>query len=127
MPVYTDAKAADERKNIEESAGKEMSVEERVKEYFKDTPILAEIARCESTFRQFDKDGKILRGDWNSRDVGVMQINERFHLDKALRLGYDIYSLEGNIEYAKYLYETQGLKPWTHSEKCWNSQKIAKS
>lgn len=98
-----------------------VTTEEKVKEYFKDTPILSQIAFCESRFRQFNEQGEVLRGMVNSRDVGVMQINEYYHLDKAQELGYNIYTLEGNLGYAKNLYERQGAAPWVHSSKCWSN------
>ncbi|MDP1625072.1 MAG: hypothetical protein Q8L64_04855 [bacterium] len=91
-----------------------------VRHYFKDTPILAEIAKCESSFRQHDKDGNVLLGRVNSDDVGVMQINLFYHGDTAEKLGYDIYTLKGNLDYAKALYGKSGDKPWVHSSKCWS-------
>lgn len=80
---------------------------------------MVDIARCESTFRQFDKNGNVLRGVANRYDVGVMQINEYFHLEKSKKLGYDIYSIEGNMAYARYLYEREGARPWLASSNCW--------
>ncbi|HMP67164.1 MAG TPA: hypothetical protein PKA60_00235 [Candidatus Paceibacterota bacterium] len=81
---------------------------------------MIEIARCESGFRHSDSTGSVLRGRVNPADVGVMQINEKYHADTAIRLGYNIYSIEGNMAYAQYLYDTQGTRPWVHSSKCWN-------
>ncbi len=102
------------------------SVEQFVREYYADEPILADIARCESQFRQYDENGVVLRGVVISADIGIMQINERFHLDAAETLGYDIKTIEGNLSYAKYLYEKDGTKPWNASKKCWQkSQKLA--
>ncbi|MEK7551932.1 MAG: hypothetical protein AAB534_00800 [Patescibacteria group bacterium] len=98
------------------------STEEIVKNYFADAPIMVEIARCESTFRQINSKGEVLRGVVNSRDVGVMQINERFHGDTAEKMNVDIYSIDGNLEYARHLYEKQGTKPWKASEKCWKGK-----
>lgn len=98
-----------------------LTEEEIVRSYFKDNPIMIKIAFCESTFRHTDKNGKVLRGVENSNDVGVMQINERFHLEKAKQLNIDIHSIEGNMEFAKYLYEREGVRPWNASKKCWNS------
>jgi len=89
------------------------------KEYFKDTPILAEIARCESTYRQFLPTGDVLRGRVNSADVGVMQINERYHLARSVKLGMDVHTLEGNLEYGAFLYKEQGSRPWNASKPCW--------
>jgi hypothetical protein len=96
------------------------AVEKYLREKYADTPILVEIARCESTFAQFDKDGKVVRGKVNSQDVGVMQINEKYHAQTAAALGYDLYTMEGNADYAKHLYEEQGAAPWKASSKCWN-------
>ena len=96
------------------------TVEEVVDEYFKDTPILSKVAFCESRYRQFDANGSILRGNANSKDVGVMQINEDFHSLESQKLDMDIHTLEGNLKYAKHLYENEGLKPWLSSSKCWN-------
>jgi hypothetical protein len=95
-------------------------LEKKVKAYFKDDPILVDIARCESSFRQVDENGKILKGRVNKGDVGIMQINEYYHADKAKELGLNLRTLEGNLAYAKYLYEQQGAQPWISSSKCWN-------
>ncbi len=94
------------------------SVEKYLRKAFSETPILVEVARCESTFTQF-KDGKPLRGNVDKADVGVMQINERYHAESADKLGYDIHTIEGNVAYAKHLYAEQGLAPWKASQKCW--------
>jgi len=99
---------------------KPITLEQHVREHFKDKPILAEIARCESTFRQFGSNGRVLRGEVNRKDVGVMQINEMYHSEKALSSGYDIYTLDGNMAYAEYLYDKQGAKPWKASSPCWS-------
>ena len=96
-----------------------------LREQYADTPILIEIARCESTFSQFDKNGDVVRGKVNNKDVGVMQINEKYHLDKAIELGYDLHTIEGNVSYAKYLYERQGAAPWKSSAKCWAGKKVS--
>ncbi|MFA6898339.1 MAG: hypothetical protein WC250_02955, partial [Candidatus Paceibacterota bacterium] len=82
-----------------------ITLEDHVKEYFKDAPIMAEIAKCESTYRQLTKDGRILRGEVNRADVGVMQINEFYHAKQAKEMGFDIKTLDGNLAYAKWLYE----------------------
>lgn len=95
------------------------TVEMAVREYFKDEPILIEIARCESTFRQFNADGSIKRGKVNDMDVGVMQINEYYHLETSKKKGYDIYTLEGNMAYARDLYDREGAQPWSSSSPCW--------
>lgn len=95
------------------------TLESHVREYFKDTPVLAEVARCESTFRHILSNGKTLRGEVNPDDVGVMQINEEYHAKTATRMGLDLKKIDDNLAYAKYLYQKEGLKPWMSSSKCW--------
>lgn len=90
--------------------------------YFSDIPVLVEVARCESHFRHFGKDGSVLRGNVDPRDLGVMQINEYFHATTAEKLGLDIESLPGNLAYARYLYEREGTTPWLSSVKCWGKE-----
>lgn len=100
-------------------------VEEVVRGRFKDNPILAEISKCESRFIQFDADGSIHRGRVNANDVGVMQINTYYHLETAKKLGYDIFTLEGNMDYAEYLFEKEGTRPWNASKPCWGKKELA--
>ncbi|HEY4511268.1 MAG TPA: hypothetical protein VJH55_00270 [Candidatus Paceibacterota bacterium] len=104
----------------EQTVNQPHTLESYVREYFKNTPQLAHIAGCESTFKHLDKAGKIIRGRVNSSDVGVMQINEWYHLEQSKKLWIDIYTLEGNLEYAKLLYGKSGSAPWVSSSKCWN-------
>jgi hypothetical protein len=103
------------------------SVKEYVQTYFADEPIMIEIARCESTFQQYDKDGSVHRGVVNDQDVGVMQINEHYHKDIAEKLGLDIYTIQGNVAYAQYLYEKKGTAPWSSSKACWSKTKAAQA
>lgn len=110
---------------IEETSASPAYVEQYVRAYFSDVPELALVAECESHFRHYDKDGAVLRGIENQNDVGVMQINEKFHLDAALEMNIDFYALEGNLSYARHLYDTMGLTPWKHSKKCWYPQTVA--
>ncbi len=83
------------------------------------------VAKCESHFRQYSPDGSVYRGRVNNKDVGVMQINEYYHADTAKKLGIDIYSVKGNVEYARYLYEKSGTQPWDSSSPCWSKSKAA--
>jgi hypothetical protein len=96
--------------------------EKAVREYFKDESILIEVARCESTFAQFNKDGSVKRGKVNDQDVGVMQINEYYHAETAKKKGFDIYTLEGNMAYARNLYNREGAQPWISSSPCWGAK-----
>ncbi len=96
-----------------------MAIEQIAKDQKVDPEPLLEIARCESHYRQYDETGDVLRGNHNPRDVGIFQINERFHLDQSQKLGYDIYTAEGNIRYAIWLSEKEGIGHWSASRPCW--------
>ncbi len=98
-------------------------MESYLREEYANTPVLVEIARCESEFRQFDKNGKIIRGIANPADVGVMQINEFYHADTARNMGINIHTTEGNVAFAKYLYSKYGSSPWSASQPCWSKVK----
>ncbi len=97
-----------------------LDTERIVRSYFRDIPVMAEIARCESTFRHTLPDGSVLRGKVDSDDTGVMQINRRYHGAKAAQLELDLNDIYHNMAYARYLYETQGTQPWSASAPCWN-------
>jgi hypothetical protein len=97
------------------------TVEEEVRDYFKDTPVMIAIAQCESKFKQFGGDGSALYGGWGGGMIGVYQIFERVHDTAATSLGFDISTLEGNLGYAKHLYTLQGTTPWNSSKSCWQN------
>jgi hypothetical protein len=102
------------------------TVEEYIRDYFADEPLLAEIARCESRFAQFGKNGQVIKND-HSTAVGVFQIMASIHDDFAdQKLGLDIYSLQGNAAYARYLYDKQGSTPWDASKACWSKSQVYK-
>jgi hypothetical protein len=94
-----------------------------VAQYFANEPIMISIAACESHDRQFDTNGNVYRGEVNHQDVGVMQINEHYHLTESQSLGYDIYTIQGNTAFAQYLYEKEGTAPWDSSSGCWDPSK----
>lgn len=96
-----------------------MNTEAAVRDYFSDIPAMIQVARCESTFRHTLADGSVLRGHVDSRDTGVMQINTYYHQATADKLELDLEDLYDNMAYGRYLYETQGLQPWSASEPCW--------
>ena len=97
------------------------TTEKIVRSYFRDIPVMIQIARCESHFRHTLPDGTVLRGKVDPDDTGVMQINRRFHGAKAAALKLDLNDIYHNMAYARYLYETQGTQPWSASAACWNS------
>lgn len=94
--------------------------EAAVRAYFSDIPVMIEVAQCESHFRHTLADGSVLRGVVDSRDVGVMQINTFYHARQAASLGLNLENLHDNMAYARFLYEKQGVQPWTASAPCWN-------
>lgn len=91
-----------------------------VQETFGSTSVMVKVASCESRYKQFNKDGSVHRGVQNKQDVGVMQINEYWHLKASKKLGYDIHTVKGNILYGKYLYDREGTKPWNWSKPMWS-------
>ena len=102
------------------------TVEEYIRDYFADEPIMAEIASCESHFKQFDQRGAVVKNA-NSSAVGVFQIMSSIHATFAdEKLGLDIYSLQGNAAYARYIYERQGTAPWNASKSCWSKSQTYK-
>ena len=101
------------------------SVQEYVANYFADEPIMIAIAGCESQFRQYDKDGSVLKNPGSSA-VGLFQIMSSIHDPIADKLGIDIYTLQGNAAYARYVYEQKGTKPWNASKACWSKAQAYK-
>lgn len=102
-------------------------LESKVRLFFADTPIMAEVLKCESRFRQFNADGTVMRGIANNKDVGLAQVNEFYHLKRAKKLGYNIHTVEGNLAYAKLLYQEEGTDPWISSAPCWKKSEVAKA
>jgi hypothetical protein len=94
------------------------SVELQVRKAFADTPIMVQIAKCESGFRQYDERGVLLRNKHSSAS-GVFQVMFSLHYATADKLGFQLETTKGNIGYAKYLYNTQGTNPWNASKHCW--------
>lgn len=90
-----------------------------VREYFKDIPIMIQVARCESTFRHTLADGSVLQGRVDPADTGVMQINKRYHAATAEKMDLDLEDIYDNMAYARYLYDNQGTQPWSASSPCW--------
>jgi len=94
-------------------------VEDAIKEFFKDTPVMIAVAECESTFRQWDTaTGEPLKNPGSSA-TGAMQLMASYHREPASYLGWDIDTLEGNLAYAEYLYDREGVRPWLQSSGCW--------
>ncbi|MDB5238979.1 MAG: hypothetical protein JWO00_314 [Candidatus Parcubacteria bacterium] len=99
-------------------------VERQVRAYFADIPIMIDIARCESKFRQFADSGNVFHGGTNSQMIGIFQIYSTIHRATALSLGMDIDTIDGNMRYARYLYTRDRTNPWMDSIQCWNSKPV---
>jgi hypothetical protein len=87
--------------------------------------LLKHIASCESWGdpnkdpREFLPDGTVLRGYPNPNDVGLAQINVPTWGAIAAELGFDLYTYDGNLAMAKWIYDHYGSAPWKYSEGCW--------
>lgn len=102
----------------EEVETKEKGIKEILVEELGPNHPLIEVARCESGFRQFEN-GNPLKSHYGTEDYGVFQINTTYHLKNSKKMGIDIMTVEGNLAYARYLYEKNGLRDWKPSESCW--------
>lgn len=89
-----------------------MEIEAKVRAAFADVPVMIEIARCESKFRQFTDAGNVFYGGQDRGMIGIFQFYESIHRPMATALGYDLATVEGNIAYARHLYTESGTTPW---------------
>lgn len=88
-------------------------------------PKLVPVCACESgqgkngTPKQFNPDGSVRFGKINPLDTGMCQINQKYWLEKSKELGFDIFTEQGNIKMANWIYDRHGLQPWDWSKSCW--------
>ena len=92
--------------------------------YGLNTDTALRIAKCESTFRQYNENGEVIRGKVNPADVGVFQVNEKYHLSRSKTLGFDIHQTADNIEYAMWLMKKEGTRHWNWSKPCWSQENV---
>jgi hypothetical protein len=97
------------------------AIEKAVRHFFPNEPVMVEIARCESGLRQYTASGSVLRGGWSNKMIGLFQLHETYHRSAALRMGYNIDTLLGNLAYARELYRSEGTTPWNSSKHCWHT------
>lgn len=100
------------------------AVEAKVRQEFADIPVMISIAKCESSFTQYDSSGNPMYGGTGGM-VGVFQVAASIHNDAAKDLHMNINTLEGNLAYARHLYETEGTVPWLASASCWNPRPLS--
>jgi hypothetical protein len=111
---YAPAQAAESVASTTASTTKltPVEIEAKVRAAFADVPVMIEIAKCESKFRQFTDAGNVFYGGAGGGMVGIFQFYESIHKPTAAALGYDLATVDGNIAYAKHLYKEQGVTPW---------------
>jgi hypothetical protein len=52
--------------------------------------------------------------------IGLFQVYASVHAAVAKSMGMDIYTADGNMAYARYLYGQDGTDPWLDSFSCWH-------
>ncbi|MAZ30132.1 hypothetical protein CL655_02505 [bacterium] len=110
---------------VEELSPVQIDTLRRMYELLDATHPLVKVAFCESSLEHFEDDGVTAkRGDIDSRDTGVLQINLGYHERDATRLGLDVRVFEDNVTYGLHLLRTQGLQPWSASEYCWSDMRL---
>lgn len=98
-----------------------LAANRKAKELLEKAPqVFKIIAACESGMKHYSEEtGNVLQGRITPGDVGLLQINSLVHGEDALRLGFNVWSIYGNIGYAIKLYIEKGTQPWNSSKKCW--------
>lgn len=71
--------------------------------------------------QQFNPDGTIRRGEVNPKDIGMCQISTTYWLDMSVKLGYDLYTEQGNALMANWIYDNYGIEQWNWSRSCWGN------
>lgn len=95
-----------------------LSAKEMVEVEFGRGHVMNRIAFCESSSQQFNEDGSVVKNPTSSA-IGVFQVMESIHGQRAKDLNLDIRTTEGNIAYAIVLYNESGTVPWNSSSACW--------
>lgn len=107
------------------STGANLGIQHAVEQQFPDAPIMLQVANCESRLRQFNSDGSVVHGTVHYADSGVFQINKSVHGPTAKKLGINLDTMEGNVQFARHLYEQEGTQPWASSRGCWGKYHTA--
>jgi hypothetical protein len=82
--------------------------------------IMERIAKCESGGSHYRNNRVVmnLKNTNGTFDVGKFQINSEWEVT-ARKMGYDIFTPEGNESFAYWLYDTRGTEDWYSSKHCW--------
>ena len=95
------------------------------RKYFRDIPIMIAIIECESGFRQYEADGRLLvNPEKGSSASGATQILYTLHkADWSNNPATNITTLEGNFAFARKLFmDAGGPSPWNASKPCWKNK-----
>ena len=85
--------------------------------------ILPIIAQCESGGRQFDDKGNVIVSP--TQDYGKWQINLPIHGKEINRRAINIWTEEGNEQFARILYGRNELSDWQATRHCWEPKLLA--
>ncbi len=91
----------------------------QIRAVFADAPIMVRVAMCESGMIHHEN-GELLRGRVDGLDYGVFQVRLHVHQSEMQRMRLNPNVFSQYLSYVRYLYETQGLRPWRSSQKCWD-------
>jgi len=86
-----------------------------IRAVFGPNSVMERVAYCESGMSQFDANGNVITS--KTADYGTFQINQ-IHMKEAADMGLDIDTLAGNVLFAKYLYDKNGIRDWLPSRAC---------
>jgi hypothetical protein len=93
----------------------ETSIKEGLNYY--DFILLKKIIQCESGWRQYTKDGRVIVSSGN---IGLAQINKLAHESTYTAMNLNVEDPYDNIKFAIFLYKKYGTKPWLKwSGHCW--------
>lgn len=93
-------------------------------DYFHDIPVMIAIIECESGFRQYEADGRLLmspvKGSSASGAAQILYITHK--TDWSDDPDTNITTLAGNLAYARKMYMESGTSPWNESASCWKKR-----
>lgn len=84
------------------------------KKYGVPEQVAIDIMRCESKLNPMAVNHQAVVG----KDIGYWQLNSYYWEEEMLRLGWDIYNPDDNLEAGFWLYSKQGAQPWSWSAHC---------
>lgn len=93
----------------------EEQIKQLIRETFPEESARAvRVAECES---QLDPDA--INPTNGSFDGGIFQISLKYHGDELAERGLDRFDIEGNVAFARILYNRNGWQDWSASKHCW--------